>query len=122
MTKYSDWIIIPADRKCDLPRDAKVQVMGAKQSVETASKNAAFDAVDYLNTDGKTWRDAFFAYRVVQEPVEEVREYTCWMNFRRHAQPLISWYVPEDIENWEKGTAVETTRDGKPYRFVWQAE
>jgi hypothetical protein len=120
MTEYSDWIIIPADRKCDLEPRTKVQVLRCDQTLESAEEVSS-SRVFCFTINGR-WPKHIFAYRYVIEPVTEVREYTCRMNFRRHAPPLITWYVPEDIENWGRGTATQIIRDGKPYDFHWKAD
>lgn len=118
MTKYSDWIIIPADRKCDLPLDTKVQVIRKTEGVSEAERQTPRQVSDLVL--GLKWAKNLFAYRYVIELAEEVREYECLMNFRDHEVPLITWCFPKDIENWKKGTATQTKRNDKPYDFHWR--
>lgn len=121
MTTYSDWIIIPADRKCNLPRDTKVQMMWRTEDVEYAEENNDIEDVwDCVCPDG-LWFKHIFAYRVVQEPVEEVREYEMAFAFFRCGLPAIWHEPPERRTDAAKGTATQTTRDGKPYEFHWRA-
>lgn len=120
MTTYSDWIIIPKkDRKCDLPPDAKVQVMWRNEDAEYAEMNNAIESVSKW-TDIGGWFTAIFAYRVVQEPVDVDVTYFCWVTFSSTYSPSMRPYAPGEY-GWTKGTATQTTRDGKPYRFEWQA-
>jgi hypothetical protein len=123
MTTYSDWIIIPADRKCDLPRYTKVQVMSRTEDVEYAEKNNDIEDVwDCVCPDG-LWFKHIFAYRVVQEPVEEVQKYECWSYKFDSADPAFTRVnsFAEGKNYLAKGTATQTTRDGKPYEFHWKA-
>ena len=120
MTTYSDWIIIPKnDRKCFLTRDAKVQIMWRNEDAEYAEKNNAIESASKY-TDIGGWFTNIFAYRYVIEPVEEVREYTCAALFYINASP--SFYFHSKPKGMTKGTATQTTRDGKPYEFHWRAD
>lgn len=119
MTTYSDWIIIPKDRKCDLPRDAKVQMMWRHEDVKDAEENNDVEDVrDCICPDG-LWLPSPFAYRVVQEPVEEVREYEYSAYLTEYGTMMFSCgFILHKVT---PGTATQTTRDGRPYRFTWEA-
>jgi hypothetical protein len=125
MTTYSEWIIIPKDRTCDLPPDAKVQVMLITDSAQRAENHRAVEPL-YKNadTDGLWFADVF-AYRVVQEPVEEVREHVCDAVFGEGRRPVFNYLVYQYEHDFDldavRGIATQTTRDGKPYRFTWEA-
>ena len=116
--KYSEWIIIPQDRKCDLPTGAKVQVMLFDETVYKAERRAAKFVSYSLDYATGLWDDSIFAYRVVREPVTEVREYLCGATSFKKSPP--SFFL--DFNEAVQGIATETTRDGKPYKFIWRVK
>ena len=67
MTKFSNWELIPDDRKCDLPDKARVQVMWRNEDAEYAEENNTSDRVINCLHRGLWLKDIFAFRRVIED-------------------------------------------------------
>jgi len=112
MTKFTEWVLIPHNRKFYLPPEVKVQVIRNMDSVSFVEEYGVIEYAQNLNCDG-LWDKDIFAYRMVIEPVEKVDTYDAWLS---------NGNLYRAKNGTPKGTAKLTKIDGKAVKLIWEAD